>query len=232
MKRPYLGKILAAAVIVIFSAWTAIRTLGARPAEMPNASVFPKPTIDAPLANSSKPQSAVFAGGCFWGVQAVFEHVKGVNSATSGYSGGRVKSPSYEVVSMGVTGHAESVQVTYDPSQITYGQLLMIYFSVAHDPTQLNRQGPDTGSQYRSAIFYASDEQKRIVEDYIAQLNSAAVYSRPIVTRAVPFEAFYPAEDYHQDYLRKNPGNPYIVFNDLPKLKRLQKEFPALYRAD
>jgi peptide-methionine (S)-S-oxide reductase len=232
MERPYLGKILAAAVIVIFFAWTAILALGARPAETPNASLFPKPAIDAPLANSSKSQSVVFAGGCFWGVQAVFEHVKGVKSATSGYSGGRVKSPSYEVVSMGVTGHAESVQVTYDPSQITYGQLLMIYFSVAHDPTQLNRQGPDTGSQYRSAIFYSNDEQKRIAEDYIAQLNSAAVYSHPIVTKVVPFEAFYPAEDYHQDYLKKNPGNPYIVFNDLPKLKRLQKEFPALYRAD
>src|SRR6202045_5078403 len=162
MKRPYLGKILATAVIVIFFAWTAIRALGAKPAETPNASLFPKPTIDAPLANSSKSESAVFAGGCFWGVQAVFEHVKGVKSATSGYSGGREISPSYEVVSMGVTGHAESVEVTYNPSKITYGQLLMVYFSVAHDPTQLNRQGPDTGSQYRSAIFYASDEQKRI----------------------------------------------------------------------
>jgi len=232
MERPYLGKILATAVIVIFFAWTAIRALGARPAETPSATLFPKPTIDAPLTASSQSQFAVFAGGCFWGVQAVFEHVKGVKSATSGYSGGRVKSPSYEVVSMGVTGHAESVQVTFDPSQITYGQLLMIYFSVAHDPTQLNRQGPDTGSQYRSSIFYASDEQKRIAEDYIAQLNSSAVYSHPIVTKVVPFEAFYPAEDYHQDYLKKNPGNPYIVFNDLPKLKRLQKEFPALYRAD
>src|ERR1700692_1202555 len=209
MQRPYLGKILATAVIVIFFAWTAIRALG---------------------ASASRSESAVFAGGCFWGVQAVFEHVKGVKSATSGYSGGQVKSPSYEVVSMDVTGHAESVQVTYDPSQITYGQLLMIYFSVAHDPTQLNRQGPDTGTQYRSAIFYANDEQKHIADDYIAQLNSAAVYSRPIVTKVVQFEAFYPAEDYHQDYLKKNPGNPYIVFNDLPKLKRLQKEFPALYR--
>jgi len=232
MERPYLGKLLAIGLIVVFFAWTAIRALGARPAETPNASLFPKPTTDAPLANSSKSESAVFAGGCFWGVQAVFEHVKGVKSATSGYSGGHVKSPSYEVVSMGVTGHAESVQVTYDPSQITFGQLLMVYFSVAHDPTQLNRQGPDTGSQYRSAIFYSNDEQKRIANDYIAQLNSATVYSHPIVTKVVPFEAFYPAEDYHQDYLKKNPGNPYIVFNDLPKLNRLQKEFPALYRPD
>jgi peptide-methionine (S)-S-oxide reductase len=232
MERPYLGKLLAIGLIVVLFAWTAIRALGARPAETPNASLFPKPTTDAPLANSSKSQSVVFAGGCFWGVQAVFELVKGVKSATSGYSGGHVKSPSYEVVSMGASGHAESVQVTYDPSQITFGQLLMVYFSVAHDPTQLNRQGPDTGSQYRSAIFYSNDEQKRIVNDYIAQLNSATVYSHPIVTKVVPFEAFYPAEDYHQDYLKKNPGNPYIVFNDLPKLIRLQKEFPALYRAD
>ena len=232
MERPYLGKLLAIAVIIVFFGWTAIRALGARSGETPSASLFPKPTTDAPLANSSKSASAVFAGGCFWGVQAVFEHVKGVKSATSGYSGGHVKSPSYEVVSMGVTGHAESVQVTYDPSQITFGQLLMVYFSVAHDPTQLNRQGPDTGSQYRSAIFYSNEEQKRIADEYIAQLNSAAVYSRPIVTKVAPFEAFYPAEDYHQDFLKKNPGNPYIVINDLPKLKRLQREFPALYRPD
>jgi peptide-methionine (S)-S-oxide reductase len=232
MERPYLGKLLAIALIVGFFGWTAIRGRGVRPAETPNASLFPKPTIDAQLANSSASQSVVFAGGCFWGVQAVFEHVTGVKSATSGYSGGKVKSPSYEVVSMGVTGHAESVQVTYDPSKITYGQLLMVYFSVAHDPTQLNRQGPDTGSQYRSAIFYSNDEQKRIANEYIAQLNSAAVYSRPIVTKVVPFEAFYRAEDYHQDYLKKNPGNPYIVANDLPKLKRLQKEFSSLYRPD
>src|SRR6202790_3821303 len=232
MERPYLGKLLAIALIVGFFGWTALRALGVRPPETPNASLFPKPTIDAQLANSSASQSVVFAGGCFCGVQAVLEHVTGVKSATSGYSGGKVKSPSYEVVSMGVTGHAESVQVTYDPSKITYGQLLMIYFSVAHDPTQLNRQGPDTGSQYRSAILYSNDEQKRIADDYIAQLNSAAVYSHPIVTQLAPFNAFYAAEDYHQDYLKKNPRNTYIVANDLPKLDRLQKEFPALYRAD
>jgi peptide-methionine (S)-S-oxide reductase len=232
MQNPYIGKSLAIAVLVAFFGWTAIRSLGARPAETPHASLFPKPAIDAPLASSAKPENAVFAGGCFWGVQAVFEHVKGVQSATSGYSGGRVKSPAYEVVSMGVTGHAESVQVTYDPSQITYGQLLLVYFSVAHDPTQLNRQGPDSGSQYRSAIFYSSERQKRIAEAYISQLNAASVYSRPIVTQVVPFAAFYSAEDYHQDYLKKNPRNPYIVANDLPKLERLQKELPALYRAD
>jgi peptide-methionine (S)-S-oxide reductase len=232
MERPYLGKVLAIAAIVVFFAWTAIRGVGARPAERPKASMFPKPTTDAPLASSSRSESVVFAGGCFWGVQAVFGHVKGVKSATAGYSGGRVKSPSYETVSMGVTGHAESVQVTYDPSKVTYGQLLMVYFSVAHDPTQLNRQGSDTGTQYRSSIFYSNDEQKRIADDYIAQVNSAAIYSRPIVTKVVALKAFYPAEEYHQDYLKKNPGDAYIVFNDLPKLKRLQQEFPALYRAD
>ena len=165
-------------------------------------------------------------------MQAVFEHVKGVQSATSGYTGGRTKSPGYELVSTGFTGHAESVQVTYDPSKVTYGQLLMIYFSVAHDPTQLNRQGPDTGSQYRSAIFYTSDDQKHIAESYILQLNGAAIYSRKIVTQVVPLAAFYAAEDYHQDYLRKNPNNPYIVANDLPKLDRLQKQFPSLYRSE
>lgn len=232
MGSPYIGKTAAMAVILAFFTWTAVRSLGARPAETPNAALFPKPAIDAPLAGTAQSETVVFAGGCFWGVQAVFEHVKGVKSATAGYSGGRTKSPTYEVVSMGVTGHAESVQVTYDPSQITFGQLLMVYFSVAHDPTQLNRQGPDTGSQYRSAIFYSNEEQKRIIGVYVSQLNSAAVYSRPIVTQVVAFEAFYPAEAYHQDYLKKNPRDPYIVFNDLVKLDRLQKEFPALYRAD
>jgi peptide-methionine (S)-S-oxide reductase len=232
VKSPYIGKALAITLLVAFFGWTTIRSLDIRPAETPNGSVFPKPSVDAQLANSAKPEVAVFAGGCFWGVQAVFEHVKGVKFATSGYSGGRVKSPAYEVVSMGITGHAESVQVTYDPSQITYGQLLMVYFSVAHDPTQLNRQGPDTGSQYRSAIFYSNEEQKRIADAYISQLNSAAVYSRPIVTQVVAFDAFYPAEGYHQDYLKKNPRNPYVVANDLPKLDRLKKEFPALYRPD
>jgi peptide-methionine (S)-S-oxide reductase len=230
MQSPRIGKILAISAIVAFLGWSAVRSLGARPAETPNAALFPKPAVDAPLNSSAKSATAVFAGGCFWGVQGVFEHVKGVKSATSGYSGGHVKNPSYEVVSTGVTGHAESVQVSYDPSKITYGQLLMIYFSVAHDPTQLNRQGPDTGTQYRSSIFYSNDEQKRIAEAYIAQLNTAAVYSRPIVTKVVPLEAFYTAEEYHQDYLKHNPDNPYIVYNDLPKIARLQKEFPDFYR--
>jgi peptide-methionine (S)-S-oxide reductase len=191
---------------------------------------FPAPALDAALAGVSGQQNAVFAGGCFWGVQAVFEHLKGVTSATSGYAGGYVKSPSYESVSMGVTGHAESVSVTYDPSQVTYGQLLMVFFSVAHDPTQWNRQGPDTGSQYRSLILYTSEEQKRIAQAYIAQLDSAKVYSRPIVTKVEAYQAFYPAESYHQDYLKNNPNDPYIMYNDLPKLDNLKKAFPSLYR--
>lgn len=230
MPSSHIGRTVAIAFIIGFFAWTAVRSLGARPAETPNASLFPKPAVDATIASSSQENTAVFSGGCFWGVQGVFEHVKGVKSATSGYAGGHVKNPVYEIVSTGVTGHAESVQVKYDPSKITYGQLLMVFFSVAHDPTQLNRQGPDSGSQYRSAIFYSDDEQRRIANSYIAQLNSAALYSRPIVTQVAPFEAFYRAEDYHQDYLKNNLNNPYIVYNDLPKIERLRKEFPALYR--
>src|SRR5713226_8344478 len=166
MKSPFIGRGLALVLIVGLVAWTAVRALGSRPAEAPKMP-FPAPAIDAPLAAAKSQQTAVFAGGCFWGVQAVFEHLKGVSSVTSGYAGGYVKAPSYESVGIGVTGHAESVGVTYDPSQLTYGQLLMIFFSVAHDPTQWNRQGPDTGSQYRSAIFYASEEQKRIAQAYI-----------------------------------------------------------------
>ncbi|HET9993884.1 MAG TPA: peptide-methionine (S)-S-oxide reductase MsrA [Candidatus Acidoferrum sp.] len=229
MQSPYVGRGIALFLIVGLVAWTAFRALGARSPETPKAP-FPAPAIDSPLASASTKQTAVFAGGCFWGVQAVFQHLKGVTSATSGYSGGFVKSPSYESVSMGVTGHAESVSVAYDPSQITYGQLLMVFFSVAHDPTQHNRQGPDTGSQYRSVIFFANPDQKRIAEAYIAQLDAAKVYSRAIVTKVEPFQAFYPAEDYHQNYLEHNPDNPYIVYNDLPKLENLKKTFPSLCR--
>jgi len=229
MKSPYIGRGIALALIVGLVAWTAVRALGARSPESPKMP-FPVPALDAPLAGVTGHQTAVFAGGCFWGVQAVFEHLKGVTSATSGYAGGYVKSPSYETVSMGVTGHAESVSVTYDPSQITYGQLLMVFFSVAHDPTQWNRQGPDTGSQYRSLILYTSEEQKRIAQAYIAQLDSTKVYSRPIVTKVEAYQAFYPAETYHQDYLKHNPSDPYIVYNDLPKLNHLKKTFPNLYR--
>ena len=229
MKSPSIGRGMAFAIIIVVVTWAAVRALGARPPETPKFP-FPAPAVDAPLAPVKSHQTAVFAGGCFWGVQAVLEHLKGVKSVTSGYSGGFVKSPSYESVSMGVTGHAESVSVTFDPSKITYGQLLMVFFSIAHDPTQWNRQGPDTGSQYRSIIFYSSDEQKRIAQAYIAQLDAAKVYSRPIVTKVEAFQAFYPAEDYHQDFLRNNPRNPYIVYNDLPKLENLKKDFPDLYK--
>jgi|SRR5271156_5894792 len=229
MPTPQIGRTLAIVVIVFVIGWTAFRSLGARSPAAPNATM-PKPAVDAQLAPARSQQTAVFAGGCFWGVQGVFQHTKGVISATSGYSGGFVKDPSYETVSLGLTGHAESVSVVYDASQISYGQLLMIYFSVVHDPTQLNRQGPDTGSQYRSSVFYTSDEQKRIAEAYIAQLTAAKIYARPIVTKIVPFEAFYPAEDYHQDYLKNHPDDPYIAINDLPKLGELKQEFPDLYR--
>jgi len=174
------------------------------------------PAVDEQTASTSNRQSAVIAGGCFWGIQAVFQHTKGVISATSGYSGGSAKTAEYELVSTGETGHAESVQITYDPSKITYGQLLRVFFSVAHDPTQLNRQGPDQGTQYRSSIFYRTDEQKRIAEAYIAQLDKAGVFQRPIVTQVVPLKAFYPAEAYHQDYASLHPNNPYIVYNDAP----------------
>jgi peptide-methionine (S)-S-oxide reductase len=229
MKSPSVARGLAYAVILAVIAWTAVRALGARAPEPPRLP-FPLPAVDAPLASAKSRDTAFLAGGCFWGVQAVFEHLKGVKSVTAGYSGGFIKSPSYEAVSMGVTGHAESVSITFDPSKITYGQLLMIFFSVAHDPTQWNRQGPDTGSQYRSVIFYTSDEQKRIAEAYVAQLDAAKVYSRPIVTKVEAFKAFYPAEDYHQDFLVRNPANEYIVYNDLPKLENLKKDFPDLYK--
>ncbi len=196
-----------------------------------NASTLtvPAPVADASRAGAAGQQTAVIAGGCFWGIQAVFQHVKGVINATSGYSGGEAKTADYETVSTGESGHAESVKITYDPSQITYGQLLRIFFSVAHDPTELNRQGPDDGTQYRSVIFYGSDEQKKIAEDYIAQLDKAKIFSRPIVTQVVPLKAFYPAEAYHQNYATQHPNQPYIVFNDAPKVAHLRQEFPDLY---
>ncbi len=175
-------------------------------------------------------QIAVFAGGCFWGVDAVFKHVRGVSSVVSGYSGGSAAAAEYEVVSTGTTGQAESVKVTYDPSRISYSQLLRIFFSVAHDATELNRQGPDVGSQYRSAIFYTNGAQKETAQAYIDQLNKATVFSGPIVTQVVPLKHFYPAEGYHQNFLARHLDHPYIVYNDLPKLRQLQKQFPALYK--
>ncbi len=229
MKSPFIGRSIAVAVIFGVVGWNAVRALGSRSPESPKLP-FPAPASDAQLASEKSQQTAVLAGGCFWGIQAVFEHLKGVSTVTSGYAGGHVKAPSYESVSMGVTGHAESVSITFDPSQITYGQILMVYFSVAHDPTQWNRQGPDTGSQYRSLILFTSEEQKRIAQAYITQLDAAKVYSRPIVTKVEPLQSFYAAESYHQDYLKNNPSNPYIVYNDLPKLENLKKVFPALCR--
>ena len=194
-----------------------------------SAVALPAPTTDIPATSAKGPQTAVFAGGCFWGVDAVFKHVKGVSNVVSGYAGGPAKAADYEMVSTGMTGHAESVQVTYDPAQVSYGQLLTVFFSVAHDPTQLNRQGPDTGTQYRSAIFTSNDEQKRVAQAYVAQLDKAKVFPRPIVTEIVPLPAFYPAEAYHQNYLALHPTQPYIVYNDLPKVANLKTQFPALY---
>ena len=184
----------------------------------------------SPSAATQGSETAVFAAGCFWGVDAVFKHVKGVTSVVSGYSGGSAATAHYEVVSTGITGHAESVKITYDPSEISYSQLLRIFFSVAHDPTELNRQGPDTGTQYRSAIFYASEDQKQTALATIDQLNKAKVFSAPIVTQVTPLKAFYPAEEYHQNFLARHPAYPYIVYNDLPKLRRLQAQFPAFYK--
>jgi len=193
------------------------------------AVTIPSPELDQPLSKTKGAETAVLAGGCFWGIQAVFEHVKGVTQVTAGYSGGSSGTAQYEIVSSGTTGHAESVKIVYDPSQISYGQLLKVYFSVAHDPTQRNRQGPDEGTQYRSAIFYAGDEQKRIAEAYIEQLNKAKVYPRPIVTQVIALKGFYPAENYHQDYAVHHPDDPYIRINDLPKLDHLRQTLPELY---
>jgi peptide-methionine (S)-S-oxide reductase len=193
------------------------------------AAALPAPAVDMPAASVKAPQTAVFAGGCFWGVEAVFRHVKGVSKAVSGYAGGTSTTAKYDIVSTGVTGHAESVEVTYDPAQVSYGELLRIFFSVAHDPTQLNRQGPDYGTQYRSAIFYVNDEQKRVAQAYIDQLGQAKAYPRPIVTQVVALPAFYAAEGYHQNYLALHPNQPYIVMHDLPKLTQLKEQFPDRY---
>jgi peptide-methionine (S)-S-oxide reductase len=191
-------------------------------------------TIEPPALDNPKkagpPQTIVLAAGCFWGVQGVYEHVRGVRQAISGYAGGVRKTASYDQVSEGDTGHAESVQVTFDPAEVSYGELLQVFFSVAHDPTQLNRQGPDTGTQYRSAIFFADESQQKIAAAYIAQLDQAHSFRKPIVTRVDPLKGFYPAEEHHQDFLIHNPSYPYIVYNDLPKIENLRKTFPGLYR--
>jgi peptide-methionine (S)-S-oxide reductase len=191
--------------------------------------VLPDPEVDVPAATSGT-ESAVFAGGCFWGVDAVFRHVKGVRSVESGYAGGHTMNPTYEEVSSGTTGHAESVRVVYDPAQVSYGRLLKVFMSVAHDPTELNRQGPDVGTQYRSIVFTSNAAQKRTAEAYVEQLSEARVYPRPIVTQLVPLQHFYPAEGYHQDYLAHHRDQPYILYNDLPKLTNLQALYPEVYK--
>ena len=195
-----------------------------------SASRFPDPEQDIKVAAAGTQQTAVLAGGCFWGVEAVFERLEGVADVASGFAGGSKSTAHYQLVSTGTTGHAESVQITYDPAKITYGQLLKVFFAVAHDPTQLNRQGPDEGTQYRSSIFYATPEQKGVAEAYIRQLDAAKVFRHRIVTTVVPLDAFYPAEAYHQNFLDNNPTNPYIVYNDLPKLAHLKKEFPEMLK--
>ncbi|PPA73528.1 peptide-methionine (S)-S-oxide reductase [Achromobacter spanius] len=193
------------------------------------AFIIPAPSVDEAQAAAAQ-EKAVIAGGCFWGVQAVFQHVKGVSNAVSGYAGGKADTANYDTVSGGRSGHAEAVEITYDPKQVSYGQLLQIYFSVAHDPTQLNRQGPDRGTQYRSTVFPANDGQRKVAEAYIAQLNKTGVYSKPLATTVEPLQAFYPAEGYHQDYLVRNPNSMYIVINDVPKVENLAKTFPDKYR--
>jgi peptide-methionine (S)-S-oxide reductase len=196
-----------------------------------NAVIIPSPAVDNPKV-AGPLQTAVLSGGCFWGVQGVYQHVRGVRKVLSGYAGGDKSTAEYETVSTGRTGHAESVEITFDPKEVSYGEILQIYFSVVHDPTQLNRQGPDTGTQYRSNIFYADDSQKNIAQAYIAQLDKAKVFNRAIVTRVDPLKGFFSAEGYHQDYLINNPDQPYIVINDLPKIRNLKKVFPGVYQEE
>lgn len=191
---------------------------------------IPAPAVDTPAAEANGAQTAVLAGGCFWGMQGMFEHVRGVTKVVAGYAGGSAATAHYEIVGTETTGHAESVEITFDPKQVTYGQLLQLYFSVAHDPTQLNRQGPDSGPSYRSEIFFTNPTQERIARAYVEQLTNAKAFSSPIVTKIEPLKGFYPAEDYHQDYLIQHPNQPYIVFNDLPKIAALQRVYPHMYR--
>jgi peptide-methionine (S)-S-oxide reductase len=218
--------------VVLMATAAAAAVLVLRPTDLSVASAgttaIPAPAVDEPAGSGS--ETVVLAGGCFWGVQGVYEHVKGVTRAESGYAGGDAKTADYETVSTGTTGHAESVRVTYDPKQVTLGQLLHVFFSVVQDPTELNRQGPDTGTQYRSAIFTQNDAQQRVAEAYIAQLGKAGVFPAPIVTTVTPGAQFFPAEAYHQDFLNSNPTYPYIAINDMPKLDGLKSQFPQLYR--
>jgi peptide-methionine (S)-S-oxide reductase len=225
MRRNHFSRLSLCAAALSALAITAFVAAPSRAAE--DAVVIPPPAMDAQASDGI--QTAVIAGGCFWGVQGVFQHTAGVVNAVSGYAGGSQATADYNVVSTGTTGHAESVQIKYDPKKISYGKILQIFFSVAHDPTQLNRQGPDSGTQYRSAIFTTSDEQKKVADAYIAQLNSAKVYNKPIVTKVGPLEGFFPAEAYHQDYLTLHPSQPYIAYNDLPKIENLKKIFAENY---
>ena len=216
----FAGLLLAAGIVV--------RGL---PSAAESARSIPPPGLDEPASPQGTSEVAVLAGGCFWGVQGVFQHVDGVTSAVSGYAGGEADTAHYEMVGTNTTGHAEAVRVIFDPRRISYGRILQIYFSVAHDPTELNRQGPDVGTQYRSAIFPTNPEQTRVAEAYIAQLNQGQVFGAAIATKIEPGRDFYPAEDYHQDFLTRNPRYPYVVINDLPKIENLKRLFPDLYRA-
>ena len=227
MRRNHFSRLSLCAAALSALAIAAFVAAPSRAAE--DAVVIPPPAMDAQASDGI--QTAVIAGGCFWGVQGVFQHTAGVVNAVSGYAGGGKATADYNAVSTGTTGHAESVQIKYDPKKISYGKILQIFFSVAHDPTQLNRQGPDSGTQYRSAIFTTSDEQKKVADGYIAQLNSAKVYKKPIVTKVGPLEGFFPAEAYHQDYLTLHPTQPYIAYNDIPKVENLKKIFADSYIA-
>ena len=218
-------------VVLTLAVMVSAACTGAGPSPRAAASsTIPGPLIDEPAGSPGTSETAVLAGGCFWGVQGVFQHVRGVSQAVSGYAGGEASTAHYETVGAGTTGHAESVRITYDPSQVRFGQLLHIFFSVVHDPTELNRQGPDVGNQYRSAIFAQNDVQQKVADAYIAQLNQAKVFDAPVVTRTDRDSGFFPAEDYHQDYLNSNPTAPYIAINDMPKLDGLKQMFPDLYR--
>jgi peptide-methionine (S)-S-oxide reductase len=225
-QRPWLAAALAVAAVAILVPMSGLW----RQASAEQAQVVPPPAKDEPLASASGTETAVFSGGCFWGVQGVFQHTNGVIRAVSGYSGGEKDTAIYEVVSNGTTGHAESVEVTYDPSQISYGKLLQIFFSVAHNPTELNYQGPDRGTQYRSAVWTTSDSQADVAKAYIAQVDAAKAFDTQIVTQVNPLTAFYPAEDYHQDYATLHPDSAYIFYNDLPKIANLKALFPEIYR--
>jgi peptide-methionine (S)-S-oxide reductase len=220
------GKLMLAAILLLLGT-----PLGISRSEAESARSIPPPILDEPANPQATTEVAVVAGGCFWGVQGVFQHVAGVTGAVSGYAGGSAGTAHYEMTTSGTTGHAEAVRITFDPRQISYGRILQIFFAVAHDPTELNRQGPDIGTQYRSAIFPIDPEQARIAEAYIAQLNQANAFDAMIVTKVEPGKDFYPAEDYHQDFLTRNPSNPYIVVNDLPKIAALKRLFPDLYRS-